>query len=37
MNHRSSLIGLLLAAVLIFGFAGCVDEEEYSDTPQGNF
>jgi hypothetical protein len=37
MNHRSSLIGLLLAAVLLFGFSGCVDEEEYSDTPQGNF
>ncbi|MBQ4391654.1 MAG: S41 family peptidase [Prevotella sp.] len=37
MNHRSSLIGLLLSAVLLFGFAGCVDEEEYSDTPQGNF
>lgn len=34
MAHRSSLIILLLSVVFL---SGCVDEEEFPDSPQGNF
>lgn len=32
-----AVMPVVLAAVTLFGMASCVDEEEFSDTPRGNF